>query len=269
MKVWPLGPPSSWSWVDSSASPSGVTRSWTLGLRNSSPAIALRRHRRSTRASPGTGRASATRPRSGARGGERRSPRLHPPRRVPADRAGRRGRCLSETPSFSFISAARRSGRSARWRHRQDCVCGGRSPPADRVRDAFLGEEPAAVFVPKWKCLGSRRTSGSRAPARGRVRARSCCTGRDGQLCIEDQVADALTSRGRSRIFWLSGREEPSRSRRGRAACVCGGSRRAAGRGSSRSRSAGSAARSRRRAGPTAGRQEQQERNRSRRPGGS
>ena len=215
--VWPLGPPSSWSCVESSStSPSGVTRSCTLGLRNSSPDDALLDDAaRRPRAWPGSRRRSARRLEAASR---ERAPRSRSLARRCRARAGRarstRALPSPDTPSFSLTRTCSSSGFSARiatialTASSTDCrfsTPSGCGTPSSR-RAGGSRSSCRGGSAP-----GRRRTSGCRAASRGRARARSCCTARGARARGSGISARMRSiSRGRSSSFSVSGRDEPS-----------------------------------------------------------
>ena len=218
---WPLGPPSSWSWVESSStSPSGVTRSCTLGLRISAP-----RTRSSTippsrgergevvleRAPPGPRRPSRA-----------RAPAPRPPR-PPRPGSGRPARSTEAlprpaTPSLSLtIARSRPSPGGATARMSTSAATTSSSPrTSSRPRGCVtLGrrEQPAAArsWCRTRAGAGRHRRAGCRGRAPGRAPPGWWCRARGGERSGFGMSARIRARmRGRSSSFTASGRADPS-----------------------------------------------------------
>ena len=242
--VWPLGPPSSWSCVESSStSPSGVTRSWTLGLRNSSPgdpllddAAALGELRQRSRRSVTVGDSKLiARTRSLDRArlavGARRGQAAQVDDRV----ALARHALVQLDDHLLDLRAARRAVARSRSTTSSSAV---QVLHAERMRHALLGEQPPAaglrpeVEVPR---VGAVHRDAERqrevALELGRVvrdEVRAVRVGDQRRGCARAAAAARAASR-------VSGRASRRAARRGTAAAARARDHaRAAGRGSSR-----------------------------------
>ena len=190
----------------SSTSPRGVTRSCTLGLRNSSPADPLlddaaglgERRDVASNGCPAleaASRAPARRPR-------------HAPRGVTGGGEGRRSTSAlpsPATPSLSLTITSWTVGRCGpqprEWRRGRRRSSAG--PRADRVTDALLGEQPAAAGLRTQR--EEARVGAVQRDAQGQrevpLEGRGVVRDQVGPLAVGDERRDLASSRGRSSSF--------------------------------------------------------------------